>query len=183
MNYEELYHHGIKGMKWGVRRYQNADGSLTREGKKHLRNNLYSEYRKGGTSKLTAKIASFRDSNYYSQYSKAEESAKARKAKIEDKLSKTPAETRKAQRLGKKWVRARASEIHADRLQQDLMENSDAVNKYLKRVALGSMIDGGFGIVASYLESRDDNSWTNRVNESYYNAKSQAKQEYKERQK
>ena len=30
----ELYHHGVKGMKWGVRRYQNADGTLTPAGKK-----------------------------------------------------------------------------------------------------------------------------------------------------
>lgn len=28
----ELSHHGIKGMKWGIRRYQNSDGSLTPEG-------------------------------------------------------------------------------------------------------------------------------------------------------
>lgn len=33
----ELYHYGIKGMKWGIRRYQNKDGTLTAAGKKRER--------------------------------------------------------------------------------------------------------------------------------------------------
>lgn len=34
---EELYHHGILGQKWGVRRYQNKDGILTKEGRMRLK--------------------------------------------------------------------------------------------------------------------------------------------------
>ena len=43
MNRDEFYsslylaHHGVKGQKWGVRRYQNEDGSYTEEGAKHRR--------------------------------------------------------------------------------------------------------------------------------------------------
>ena len=34
----ELYHWGVKGMRWGVRRYQNKDGTLTKAGKKRYNN-------------------------------------------------------------------------------------------------------------------------------------------------
>ena len=36
MYYNELYHHGIKGQRWGVRRYQNEDGTLTEVGMRRL---------------------------------------------------------------------------------------------------------------------------------------------------
>ena len=32
---DELYHHGVKGQKWGILRYQNKDSSLLKSGKKH----------------------------------------------------------------------------------------------------------------------------------------------------
>lgn len=39
-----LKHHGVKGMHWGVRRYQNPDGTLTAEGKKHLPRSMRKHY-------------------------------------------------------------------------------------------------------------------------------------------
>ena len=50
-----IAHHGIKGQKWGIRRYQNADGSLTAEGRKRygkkleksLSNNITDKVLKG----------------------------------------------------------------------------------------------------------------------------------------
>ena len=47
----ELYHHGIKGQKWGVRRYQNPDGSFTDEGRRRY------GYGKGSLESITDNTA------------------------------------------------------------------------------------------------------------------------------
>lgn len=46
----ELYHWGIKGMKWGVRRYQNKNGSLTPAGKKRY-SEVHEDYAKAHSGK------------------------------------------------------------------------------------------------------------------------------------
>ena len=48
-DYNSIYHFGVKGQKWGIRRYQNPDGSLTPEGRRHY-GRLIEQYKKAGMS-------------------------------------------------------------------------------------------------------------------------------------
>lgn len=66
---DELYHHGIKGQKWGVRRFQNADGSLKPAGRKR-----YTDYKPA--------IKEYRDS--YDKASSMNDAADAKWRDVQD---------------------------------------------------------------------------------------------------
>lgn len=61
-----LYHYGVKGMKWGIRRYQNKDGSLTSAGKKRI-----SKQYKKEVDKATKVARKTYNSRYSKSYHKA----------------------------------------------------------------------------------------------------------------
>lgn len=52
-----IAHHGIKGMRWGVRRYQNPDGSLTPEGRKRYMVKYVDQYRDDGSEVYAYKLS------------------------------------------------------------------------------------------------------------------------------
>ena len=54
--YSELYHYGIKDMKWGVRRFQNPDGTLTDLGKKRYQKGVNSLSENINASRVAKKI-------------------------------------------------------------------------------------------------------------------------------
>lgn len=76
MNYYELYHHGVKGMKWGVRRYQNKNGTLTDAGKLRVRNMLLDKNFKDAEQNVRKRLT-----NTYTSFNKQQidiDSVKAR---------------------------------------------------------------------------------------------------------
>lgn len=91
----ELYHHGVKGQKWGVRRYQNKDGSLTPEGRKRYDSDVTDLAEKKKAYKSAGKAfnksyskAYNRSLSAYSPFKKHREANKARWDDVADKVDK-----------------------------------------------------------------------------------------------
>lgn len=57
MENTNLSHSGIKGMKWGRRRYQNPDGTLTPEGKKRYGDDSHEDYRRAHNTKSVKQMS------------------------------------------------------------------------------------------------------------------------------
>ena len=94
----ELYHFGVKGMRWGVRRYQNKDGSLTSEGRKRLGLDKYdSEHNSDTIVKKGTKVSRVINTSRYDEYADPDlgGSEKAAKKYVDGILAKENSYERK----------------------------------------------------------------------------------------
>ncbi len=155
----ELYHHGIKGQKWGVRRYQNADGSYTASGRKRygISSEKYKSLSKAEKKKVKSdyKIEGHRQAleNMSSRRADAEkERAKEYKRRIDD-LKKNGVNSEEWKNHVKE-----VQEANARRLQDKLDENefNTGSNMSLKRTAaeLGMNLAVS-GITKKFMQNND----------------------------
>lgn len=86
-HYEELYHHGVKGMKWGVRRYQNYDGSYTKKGLERFRK-AEADYDSAKANSDKVKQAYKSGTATKQQYKSAKSDLKSAKRKMSDSYDK-----------------------------------------------------------------------------------------------
>lgn len=110
-----LAHHGILGQKWGVRRYQNKDGSLTASGKKRYLKEMHKDMEqhfKGQLSKEAKKVTSLNKNGYDTRGSAWNEAYKNGKVSAADdiKIKAAAKETRKwaVEKYGESAVKALA---------------------------------------------------------------------------
>lgn len=106
----ELQHYGVKGMRWGVRRYQNSDGTLTNAGRKRYAKQLTKEYKKGYDS-----AQPFRTSSKFD-------------ATTKDLIRKhiTKADIQKVRAASKRWS---DSMEEADKAEQELFDLAHKIGK------------------------------------------------------
>ena len=113
MSNYELYHHGIKGQRWGVRRYQNPDGSLKDAGRKrYVTSTLRRNERRYGEENSLRQINKEKYETYTKKSNKAKTAGKVEKAnklqtkakKYEKLMNTSIKEMEAAQKANKKTV-------------------------------------------------------------------------------
>ena len=144
---DELYHHGIKGQRWGVRRYQNKDGTLTPAGKKRNKSETRREYESAKEQYRTAKkeykrAALKADTGRHQAYSLSKKKREANSERWDEAFEK-----------GQKYGQARKEYKNAKSLQEQ--KRKAALDEVRKEMNTSLYNDAAKKRAAKYIADND----------------------------
>lgn len=145
ITYDEIKHHGIKGQKWGVRRYQNEDGSLTNAGKKRYgtSENFEKQYPVDKKKSDMAAIGSSRD---------AVRGAKEVNRNLREvEREKSSKKQKKANKMIEEAARDKAKSM-TDQELRDAVNRLNMEENYTRMMANRSYIDVGESAASKFMD-------------------------------
>ena len=110
-----LAHHGIKGQKWGIRRYQNEDGTLTEEGKRRYSKDLLKAYKRNNRDLIKSDINYIVDQHpEIVEASKKLKELDTKRAKILDNMKNSSKEFKEAEKKAEKLAKKECDRFGED---------------------------------------------------------------------
>ncbi len=148
---DELYHYGVKGQKWRVRRYQNRDGTRTSLGKKREREkkqgqNTYN--RKKLLSKISKNISKKTKTKSSSKKKQATESQAQKEALIKRKNEIKNRRNMSDSELTKKIDRLKLEKQYKDLATSDVSAGRQYVTNILKTAGTQTLTSAASGAMA-----------------------------------
>ena len=136
MNERELIHYGVKGMKWGVLRYQNTDGTLTAAGRTRDRMTRKSNRKraekvlKGSTKKVKRRLSQISDEELQKAVNRLQ------LERTYKSLMKPPDKHKRSKEIATKWLETAGTktlESAATNLGKKIFSGTDSKRKVEKR--------------------------------------------------
>ena len=163
MNNNELYHFGIKGMKWGIRRYQNYNGTFTKAGLKRY-NDAMDTYEKRKADYKTSKQQGMKGDDLRYKKVKVKE---ARKKDLKNRRILSD------QELQNKINRLKMEKQFKELSEDDLKPGRTAVKKFMGSVGGKVVTSAAIGALAyagkHYISKRDNVNWEELANYMFAN--------------